>query len=356
MRFARAADGDGPVEGMLRLMTEESVRSRDAQGAWRPAELINIPPIYDRPLRPLVIAKWFAGFPGYLWPLNALVLGITVTTWSLLTPDLAQMKTLEAWWLALLLVRNIVLITAFFGGLHLYLYAFRKQSDKLEFSDKPFATDNRRFMFGDQVRDNVFRSLCYGVPIITAYEATTYWLFANSYLGFMPFSESSVGFWVWFVALLLFMPVIHSAHFYFGHRLLHWRPLYKSVHRIHHYNIEVGPWSGLAMHPVELAIYFSTVCVQWILALHPLNALFQLHFAIFNAAMSHTGFEKILLSEEVGIESNSYFHYLHHKYFECNYGGTIAPMDQGFGTCHDGSSEAQDRMQKRMRDRLNGSA
>ena len=78
------------------------------------------------------------------------------------------------------------------------------------------------------------------------------------------------------------------------------------------------------MHPAELAIYFSTVCVQWVLA----------------------------LPDDVGIESNSYFHYLHHKYFECNYGGTIAPMDQLFGTFHDGSEEAQERMQQRMRDRL----
>jgi len=95
------------------------------------------------------------------------------------------------------------------------------------------------------------------------------------------------------VYLLIITPVIHSTHFYFTHRLLHSRVLYQRVHRIHHYNIEVGPFSGLAMHPVELAIYFSTPCVHWLLALHPLNALYQLQFAVFNAAMSHTGYEKI---------------------------------------------------------------
>ena len=333
-------------------MTEQSLSSRDVRGDWRPVELIKIPPIYAWPPRPLVIAKWFVGFPGYLWPLNALVLAITVATWVFLTPDLAQMKTFEAWWLGLLLVRNLALTAVFFGGLHLYLYSFKGQHDKLQFSNRPFATNNRRFLFGDQIRDNMFRTLGYGVPIITAYEALTYWLFANGFLSFMPIADNSTGFWIWFAVLLLIMPVIHSTHFYLTHRLLHWRPLYRTVHRIHHHNIEVGPFSGLAMHPAELALYFSTVCVQWLLALHPLNALYQLHFAIFNAAMSHTGFEKILLSKDVGIESNSYFHYLHHKYFECNYGGTIAPMDQWFGTFHDGSMEAQEKMQKRMKDRL----
>lgn len=333
-------------------MSNETVGARKARGEWRPDGLIKLPPIYSWPMRPFAVLKWLIGFPGYLWPLNAIVLMITLGTWYFLTPALDQMQSFELWWIAWLLVRNLGLTLIFFGGLHVYLYNFRGQSDKTEFSDKPFQTNNKRFKFGDQVRDNMFRTLGYGVPIFTVYEVLTYWLFANGYLGFLPFTEGSTGFWIWFAVLLLIMPAIHSTHFYLTHRMLHWRPLYKSVHRIHHYNMEVGPFSGLAMHPVELAIYFSTTCVQWLLALHPVNALFQTQFAVFNAAMSHTGFEKILLHKDVGVESNSYFHYLHHKYYECNYGGTIAPLDQIFGTFHDGSEEAQERMKQRMRDRL----
>lgn len=333
-------------------MVKPSDRDRDAKGDWRPDALIKPPPIYAWPPRPRSVAKWFVGFPGYLWPLNALVLIISVFTWSVLTPDLVEMKTLALWWIGLLLLRNLFLTVAFFGGLHLYLYNYKQQGDKLEFSNRPFSKNNKRFLFNDQVRDNIFRTLVFAVPIFTVYEVATYWLFANGFLGFLPIADNSAAFWVWFIVLLLLMPVIHSTHFYFTHRLLHWKPLYKTVHNIHHRNVEVGPFSGLAMHPVELSIYFSTVCVQWIVALHPLNALYQLQFAVFNAAMSHTGYEKILLKNDVGIESNSYFHYLHHKYFECNYGGTIAPMDQLFGTFHDGSEAAQGRMRKRMRERL----
>lgn len=324
---------------------------RDKRGDWRPEQNIKLPPIYNWPLRPLAIAKWFAGFPGYLWPLNALVFLISAATWMLLTPSLESMKTLDLWWIALLLVRNLFLTAAYFGGLHLYLYKYKKQGDKLQFTTRKFAKGDR-FLFGDQVRDNTFRTLGFAVPIITAYEVVTYWLFANGYLGLFSFAEDSAGFWIWFVVLLLLMPVIHSTHFYFTHRMLHSKPLYKRVHHIHHNNIQVGPFSGLAMHPLELTIYFSTVCVQWVLALHPLNALFQLQFAIFNAAMSHTGYDKILLTDDVGVESSSYFHFLHHKYFECNYGGAIAPMDKWFGTFHDGSIDAQERMQQRMRERL----
>jgi len=67
--------------------------------------------------------------------------------------------------------------------------------------------------------------------------------------------------------------------------------------------------------------------------------------------MSRTGYDKILQTKDVGIESNSYFHYLQQKYFECNYGGTIAPIVQLFGTFHNSSTEAKERMRQRMRDR-----
>jgi sterol desaturase/sphingolipid hydroxylase (fatty acid hydroxylase superfamily) len=40
-------------------------------------------------------------------------------------------------------------------------------------------------------------------------------------------------------------------HFYWIHRLIRWKPLYNAIHFVHHKNLKVGPWSGLAMHPLE---------------------------------------------------------------------------------------------------------
>lgn len=37
------------------------------------------------------------------------------------------------------------------------------------------------------------------------------------------------------------------------------------------------------------------------------------------------------------VPTGSYFHYLHHRYFECNYGESTLPLDKWFGTFHDGS-------------------
>ena len=312
--------------------TDATYGERDARGEWRPAAPIEIPPIVAWPPRPVAALKWLFGYRGYLWPTNALWLGLSLVTWFFLTPDLAVMCSCEPWWIALLLARNFALVLAWYGGLHLYLFVLKGQGEALKFSARPLATRNGRFLLVDQVRDNMIRSLAGGVPAFTAYEAVSYWGFANGYLGFHGFDASPVAWWTWFAVLMFFAPVIHAVHFYFTHRLLHWRPLYRSVHHVHHLNVEIGPWSGLAMHPVEQAIYFSTVVVSWLLAPHPLVALFQIQIAAFSPALGHSGYATLRVGRRFSIASANYFHYLHHRYFECNYGGPVMPFDKWFGT------------------------
>ncbi len=330
-------------------MAATSAARRDARGEWRPEAPIVLPPTIAWPPRPRAILRWLFGYPGYLWPMNSLWLGVILVTWFFLTPSLEAMRQFELWWVAVLAARNFAFVVLLFGGLHLYLYVMRGQGDSLKFSTQELPRASGRFLFGNQVYDNVARTLAVGVPVITAYEALTYWGFANGYLGW--WAPDGVGCWLWFGILLFIAPVIHAVHFYFAHRLLHWRPLYRRVHAVHHLNVEVCPWSGLAMHPVEQVLYFSTVVVQWLVAAHPLNALFQIQIAAFSPALGHSGFEKLELGPAGAVESGNYFHYLHHKYFECNYGGSLAPLDKLFGTFHDGSAAAQEAMRARMRAR-----
>jgi sterol desaturase/sphingolipid hydroxylase (fatty acid hydroxylase superfamily) len=182
------------------------------------------------------------------------------------------------------------------------------------------------------------------VPIWTAYEVLTLWCFANGFIPFVDLQEHPI----YFTSLFFLIPLLRDVHFYIVHRALHWPPLYRAAHKVHHTNINPGPWSGLAMHPVEHVLYFSGVFFHFIIPSHPAHALFNLVHAALSPAPGHVGFDKIVVGKEGLIDTESFAHYLHHKYFECNYSDGVVPLDKWFGTFHDGSQEAHLRMQARL--------
>ena len=91
------------------------------------------------------------------------------------------------------------------------------------------------------------------------------------------------------------VPFIRDAHFYLTHRLLHWGPLYRISHKVHHRNTNTGAWSGLSMHPIEHILYFSGVLIHWIIPSHPLVAMYHVFHAGLAPTPGHTGYEKMTL-------------------------------------------------------------
>ena len=324
-------------------MSDAILGTRDKRGDWRPPYLIEVEAPYRWPPQPLAVLKWLFGFPGYLWPWNCLYLATALATWFFLMPDLARMESFELWWIALILGRNLAMMVLYVGAWHLYLYTVKGQGTDFRYSARPFATHSSRFLFGNQVHDNMFWTLAGAVPIWTAYEVVMLWSHANGLLPFIDWETNPV----WFVALLLIIPTFQGVHFYLTHRLLHWRPLYESIHHRHHRNVDVGPWSGLAMHPVEQLIFFSGVLLFWVVASHPIHALFYLQHLALAPAKGHSGFDRVVVKGDKSVRLGNYHHYLHHKYFECNYSGDgMVIFDKVFGTFHDGSDAAHARLKQ----------
>ena len=123
------------------------------------------------------------------------------------------------------------------------------------------------------------------------------------------------------------------------------------MHALHHKNIDIGPWSGLAMHPIEHLLYFSGVLIHWVILSHPLHAILHVQATGLTPALGHLGFDKYLFRGQTPLTlGQRYFHYLHHKYFECNYGGDgTVPMDKWFGSFHDGTKEGHELMKQRRK-------
>lgn len=194
----------------------------------------------------------------------------------------------------------------------------------MNMANRPFIA-NRAYSI-DKVAHNVFWTTS-GIAIWTVFENIFAYLWATGRLPYISNTNSISTFWGTsaFVAALMGIPIWRSFHFYFAHRFLHYTPLYKQVHSLHHRNTDIEPFSGLCMHPVEHLYYFSCVLPSLIFYCSPYAFFWNGVHLLLSPAASHSGYEDHFQSD--------LFHYLHHRYFECNYAGSDAAfMDIAFGT------------------------
>jgi sterol desaturase/sphingolipid hydroxylase (fatty acid hydroxylase superfamily) len=324
-------------------MDDSKVGTEDSRGYWVPNDRVSYGPVFEWPPRPKVLFKWFFGFPGYFLPWNVLYAVAAVGIWLYLTPPLDAFQTFSFVWAGLILLRNLVLTVAVYGAWHMWLYVWRKQGAVFKYNRKWPNEKSSVFLFNNQNYDNIFWTLVSGVPIWTAYELLLLWAYANGYAPMINPSEHPVG----FVALFLLVPLVHEVGFYFAHRFLHWPPLYRVAHKLHHRNVNPGPWSGLSMHPIEHVIYFSTILLFFIIPSHPIHMINLASRLGLAPAQGHTGFDRVVVGEETAMNTSYYAHYLHHRYFEVNYSDGMVPLDKWFGSFHDGSAKADEAMKAR---------
>ncbi|EGU57665.1 putative sterol desaturase [Vibrio nigripulchritudo ATCC 27043] len=326
-------------------VVDEHGQVRDRRGEWRSGNPVFEEPVFVWPPKPKAFLKWFFGMPGYLFPWNLGYLIMTVIVMMYFTPELSRMETFATDWVVEILLRNIVLLFIVAGSLHLWLYSYKKQGRKFKYNGRWMAKNDSLFLFKDQVFDNMFWSIVSGCTIWTAYEVVLWWMYANSLLPYIDFQSNPV----WFVLWLVLMPVWRLFHFYWIHRLIHWEPLYQRVHYLHHKNVNIGPWSGMAMHPVEHVLYFSCMLIHLIVPSHPFHMLFNgIHTGV-TPAQGHSGFDEIVLGDEMSVKNAQIMHYMHHRYHTVNFGESIIPLDKWFGSFHNGSPEAEEAFRQSKR-------
>jgi len=274
-----------------------------------------------------------------------LILMIAITAWTWFTPSLARAREFRLDWMLEIGLRNLVIVLVVAGGLHLLLFTFGNQGDETRYDARPLGLNAKQFHFGNQVWDNMLWTLVGSVPLGTLWECLLLWGYANGHATLITFGENPI----WFVAWLLIIPLWSGLHFYWYHRLLHVGPLYRWFHSWHHKNINTGPWSGHAMHPVEHLFLYSDVAIHWLVASHPIHVIFNAMLHTVAGPTSHCGYHHVRITRFFSLQLGDFMHQLHHRYFDCNYGSYETPWDKVFGSFHDGTPKGDQLIKERRR-------
>ena len=283
-----------------------------------------------------------------LWrPFNQrfVILLIAIAAWSWFTPSLERAREFQLDWMLEIGLRNLVLVLVVAGGLHLLLYTFGSQGEETRYDARPLGRKSKQFHFGNQVWDNMFWTLVGAVPIGTLWESLLLWGYANGHATMITFADNPG----WFVCWMLIIPLWSGFHFYWYHRLLHVGPLYRWFHSWHHKNINTGPWSGHAMHPLEHLFLYSDVAIHWLVASHPIHVIFNAMLHTVAGPTSHCGYHEVKLTRFYSLKLGDFMHQLHHRYFDCNYGSYETPWDKVFGSFHDGTEAGNEHIKERRR-------
>ncbi len=145
--------------------------------------------------------------------------------------------------------------------------------------------------------------------------------------------------WPWFFASIGIAIFLHDTYFYWTHRLMHHRRLFRWMHRVHHLSTNPSPWAAYAFGPLEAVvqagIFPLAVCL---LPMHPLAfGLFMVWQITFNVA-GHTGYEfhpRWLMETPLRYILNTPTnHVMHHEKMSGNYGIYFNIWDRLMGTNH----------------------
>jgi sterol desaturase/sphingolipid hydroxylase (fatty acid hydroxylase superfamily) len=131
--------------------------------------------------------------------------------------------------------------------------------------------------------------------------------------------------WGYFFFSILASILLHDTYFYWMHRLIHHKWLFKKVHAVHHNSTNPSPWAAFSFHPFEAILEAGILPILvFILPLHiGAIVIFLLFMTILNV-LGHLGYEfyprNFVANPLTNWNNTSFHHNQHHQKFNCNYG------------------------------------
>lgn len=208
-----------------------------------------------------------------------------------------------------------------------YVIFYRRWRHRKVVQKLPASSEIRREIFYSAVSVVIFAAVG-ALTILAARQGWTQF--------YRNIADHSIG---WFLFSIACAIVLHDTWFYWTHRMMHHRKLFRFFHRVHHLSHNPSPWAAYAFDPaeavVQAVIFPLVVCV---IPIHPIAFAIFMLWQIIHNVIGHTGFEihpRWLIDSWLGkILNTTTNHAMHHEKMRGNYGLYFNVWDRLMKTNH----------------------
>lgn len=158
--------------------------------------------------------------------------------------------------------------------------------------------------------------------------------------------------WLYYFGIFPLLFILHDTYFYWSHRIMHHKFLFKWVHLVHHKSTNPSPWCAYAFHPLE-ALVEQGIFILFVFAIPLHNSQIVIFFllSIMYNVYGHLGWEiypKGFNKTALGKWLNtSVSHNQHHQYFKGNYSLYFLIWDRLMGTLRPDYDQAFEEVKNR---------
>jgi len=190
----------------------------------------------------------------------------------------------------------------------------------------------------NSAQKQIKREIIYSFISTVIFGSVTPILFAvglGRYMQFYPHVEDYG--WIYFFLSIVLMILIQDTYFYWTHRLMHHRRLFRFFHRVHHLSTNPNPWTTYSMNPLEAVVNSGAFVIT--LFVIPTTGLAIFIFSWINLAYAvygHLGYEILPAgTSEHWLGrwiSTSVAHNMHHTRARYNFGWYFLFWDRWMNT------------------------
>jgi sterol desaturase/sphingolipid hydroxylase (fatty acid hydroxylase superfamily) len=182
-------------------------------------------------------------------------------------------------------------------------------------------------------KEKILKEIFYSLASLLIYGSGIWlfivWLEAGNTLLYKDISDFGIPY---FIISFFLMILIHDTYFYWTHRLIHHKFLFRHIHKVHHQFSNPTPWAAFSFHPLEAILSMGVIpiiifCIPW----HQSALIAFITFMTLYDVYIHLGYD--LKQLRLGQWQNTAAdHNHHHQNSRVNFGLYFRIWDHLMGT------------------------